>query len=184
MTLVFALNPVFDLPLIGRYIRTPSLLLVFFYGLAVAGWTLLDRDDPQRRIWKWVGGFALLLSLVYVPWHLDRFQKLERRYASDGPMYADLRAAAHSAAVRRAVAECGPLLSADHRPVPYLRYWLDTDPGSIVLSGDAARVEIRPRRSRYTEAFYRDEFPTGRPLAGALPVYRNRSWAVYAQPIC
>ena len=37
MTAVFAIGPVFGLPLIGRYLRTPAMLLALFYGLAVCG---------------------------------------------------------------------------------------------------------------------------------------------------
>jgi hypothetical protein len=187
MTLVFAINPIFGLPLIGRYIRAPSLFLSVFYGLAVAGWLLLRRDHPERRLWMGVGAAALLLSVVYIPWHVDRLRKLERRYASDGPMYADLRATARAPAVRDAVRECGAIVSADHRPVPYLRYWLGTDPGSVLVRGytdEPARVVLRPRRSPYTDAFYRDNFPTGGPPAGTERIYANRSWAVYAVPAC
>ena len=43
MTLVFMVGPVFGLPLIGRYVRTPSVLLTPFYGLAVC------RLPPARR---------------------------------------------------------------------------------------------------------------------------------------
>ena len=32
--LVFAAGPIFGLPLIGRYVRTPAILLSLFYGLA------------------------------------------------------------------------------------------------------------------------------------------------------
>ena len=37
MIAVFMIGPFFGLPLIGRYVRTPSVLLALFYGLAVAG---------------------------------------------------------------------------------------------------------------------------------------------------
>src|SRR5436305_15219564 len=34
MTLVFAVGPLFGLPLVARYIRTPAVLLTLFHGLA------------------------------------------------------------------------------------------------------------------------------------------------------
>src|SRR4051812_3973738 len=47
-TAVFAIGPVFGLPLIGRYVRTPSVLLALFYGLAVFGWQLLPEGRERK----------------------------------------------------------------------------------------------------------------------------------------
>src|SRR5215210_8150687 len=41
MLAVFLAGPLFGLPLIGRYVRTPAVLLSLFYGLAVFGWRIL-----------------------------------------------------------------------------------------------------------------------------------------------
>jgi hypothetical protein len=187
MTVVFAVNPVFGLPLIGRYLRAPSLFLALFYGLAVAGWLLLERDHPERRVWMAVGVVAALLSVVYVPWHLDRLDRLHDRYANDGPMYADIRSAGESPAVRAAVASCGAIQAADHRPVPYLRWWLDTDPGSVQilgLTGAKPRVVFLPRKTKNVRSFYGSELPDAKPPAGTRRIYRNHSWDVYALPEC
>ena len=54
MVAVFMIGPFFGLPLIGRYVRTPSVLLALFYGLAVAGWLMLD-PGRRRQVWMWVG---------------------------------------------------------------------------------------------------------------------------------
>ena len=48
MVAVFAVGPLFGLPLIRRYIETPAVLLTVFYGLAVAGWTLLPAGRARR----------------------------------------------------------------------------------------------------------------------------------------
>ena len=48
MVAVFAVGPLFRLPLIRRYIATPAVLLTLFYGLAVAGWTMLPRGRANR----------------------------------------------------------------------------------------------------------------------------------------
>ena len=54
MTAVFAIGPLFGLPLIGRYIRTPAVLLSLFYGLAVFGWLML-QPGRERRWWLAAG---------------------------------------------------------------------------------------------------------------------------------
>src|SRR3712207_5906738 len=68
LTTAFALFPLFGLPLIGRYVRTPAILLALFYGLAVCGWILLPRGRARRA---WLGARALPagLSLAFVPLH-------------------------------------------------------------------------------------------------------------------
>ena len=58
LTLVFMVNPAFGLPLIGRYVRTPSVLLAVFFGVALAGWTFETRD---KRVWQ---ALAALTAVV------------------------------------------------------------------------------------------------------------------------
>ena len=73
MVAVFAVGPLFGLPLIRRYIGTPAVLLCLFYGLAVAGWMLLP-PGRARRGWLIVGVFAALFSVAYLPWHVDKLR--------------------------------------------------------------------------------------------------------------
>ena len=87
MTLVFMIGPAFGLPLIGRYVRTPSVLLTLFYGLAVCGFLTLG-DPRARRLWMWIGIACAGLSIVFLPWHVGMLADLERRLDRDGAMYA------------------------------------------------------------------------------------------------
>jgi hypothetical protein len=188
MTAVFAVGPAFGLPLIRRYMETPAVLLSLFYGVAVAGWTLLP-PGRTRTAWRGLGVLAAALSLVWVPWHVDMLRTVHRRVESDGTLYADLREAGRAPVVRAAFARCRPLTAADHRPIPYLRWWLDGPPGSVrTVEGHAAplgRMLVLPRRSPTTRRIYpRDTFPKVRPAAGWTRIYLNRSWRVYAAPGC
>ena len=80
----------------------------------------------------WIGIACAGLSIVFLPWHVGMLADLERRLDRDGAMYAALRDTAHDPAVRRAVEECGGRITAtDYRPLPHLRWWLGTDPGSV-----------------------------------------------------
>ncbi len=186
--LVFAAGPIFGLPLIGRYVRTPAILLALFYGLAVVGWRLLPEGTERRR-WKWAGGLALAFSIVWLPWHFNMLDDLHRRTHQNGDFYSDLRAAARAPAVRTAFAECGRRVSAtDHRPIPYLRYWLHGDPGSVGTiekrASPLADVLVAPRRTRLARRFYRENFPRAKPPAGWRTIYENRTWRVSAAPGC
>ena len=66
MVAVFAVGPIFGLPLIRRYVATPAVLLTLFYGLAVAGWAMLPRGTARTR-WLAAGVVAALLSVAYLP---------------------------------------------------------------------------------------------------------------------
>ncbi len=190
MVAVFALGPLFGLPLIRRYIETPAVLLTVFYGLAVAGWTLLPAGR-SRRIWQAIGAVAVALSLAYLPWHVNELERVDRNLRIDGTMYRDLRRAAEAPVVVTAFARCAPLTSADHRPIPFLRFWLGGEPGSVgTVASNASpmgRLLLVPRRAWTTRRVYNQRagtLPTIAPPEGYRMIYRNRSWRVLAAPGC
>lgn len=188
MTAVFAIGPIFGLPLIGRYLRTPSVLLALFYGLAVFGWLLLAPGSRERRVWKWVGLVAAVASLVWLPWHLTMLDGLRTRSHREGSLYSDLRATGEAPAVRSAFARCGSLSSADHRPIPYIRWWLDGKPGSVSTIENhlspLGRMLLVPRPTFFAKHFYQANLPHVTRPAGWRTLYTNRTWQVYAAPGC
>jgi hypothetical protein len=190
MTAVFAIGPIFGLPLIGRYLRTPAIFLALFYGLAVFGWMLLPRESRERRGWLVVGVIAALLSVVYVPArHVELLSALHTRSDREGKLYSDLRAAAQSPVVRSAFKRCAPLTAGDHRPVPYTRWWIDGDPGSVGTVEGGRRVGgllLEPRHTFIPRWFYTVNLRLASPPppAGYRQLYENRSWRIYARTGC
>jgi hypothetical protein len=186
MTAVFAIGPLFGLPLIGRYLRTPAILFTLFYGLAVCGWLLLP-EGRARRNWLVAGMVALAASVVFLPWHVGMLGGVHTRLERDGRFYGDLRDTGHAGAVRARFAACRTFAAADHRPVPYLRYWLGGEPGSVgtIEQGTfSGRMLLVPRRTYYARRFYKENFPRVAPPPGWQRVYENRSWRVFADPVC
>jgi hypothetical protein len=187
MLAVFLAGPLFGLPLIGRYVRTPAVLLALFYGLAVFGWRMLPPGEGRRR-WAVAGVLAAALSIAFLPWQVKMLSTVHDRLVSQGAYYRDLREAGRSPALRAALEACGPLATGDHRPIPHLRWWLDADPGSVAPVGDPAargsRVLLLPRRTRPMRAFYGENFPTATRPAGSQLIFRNASWRVFAAPGC
>ena len=190
MLLVFAIGPIFGLPLIGRYVRTPAVLLTLFYGLAVFGWMLLPKGSNARRNWTIVGVVAGLASVAFLPKHVEMLRGLETRFERDGRLYADLREAGNADVVRAAFARCKPLSTADHRPIPYIRWWLEGDPGTVTTirkrTSPLGKLLLVPRDVRSVRRFYKTNFPrrTARRPPGWTELYRNRSWKIYAAPGC
>jgi hypothetical protein len=188
MLAVFAVGPAFGLPLIGRYVRTPAILLALFYGAAVFGWRLLPQGSAQRRRWLWVGAFALLLSIAFLPKQISMLHSQQQRFSRDAHLYRDLRSTAQSPAVLAAYRTCGPLSTADHRPIPYFRYWADGAPGTVgTVRGHASplgQVFLEPRRTKYAKAFYKVNFPKAKAPKRYRRIYQNRSYRVLASPSC
>jgi hypothetical protein len=185
MTVVFAIGPFFGLPLIRRYVETPATLLTLFYGLAVCGWMMLPEGRSRRR-WQAAGLIALALSVAYLPWHVRELRSIERRVAGNGDMYSDLQRAGEAPVVRAAFAACAPLTAGDHRPIPFIRFWLDGEPGTVrAPQSGMGRMLLLPRRSPTTQRIYNAEtFPDVTPPPSYQRIYRNRSWRVYAAPGC
>ncbi len=188
MTALFAINPVFGLPLIARYLRTPAILLAVFFGVAVAGWALVA--GRERRVWQ---ALALLATAVFVAFAPANFRLLRQQrevFQRNAHMYADLRALARDTTVRALARRCGPVLAADHRPVAHLRYWLDGDPGSVgTVEGRGVLVAapellVVPKPNKRNRLFFRENFPDVPPPPDAVSAYDNRSWRLYAAPEC
>jgi hypothetical protein len=188
MTSIFVIGPVFGLPLIGRYLRTPAELLSLFYGLAVGGFELLPPGRGRDR-WKIVGAVCLAASVLFLPWHAGMLRDLHSRSVRDSKLYNDLKTVAHNPRVQAAFARCQPLSTADHRPIPFLRYWLGGDPGSVgtteANASPLGRLHLVPRRSVPARRFYGKNFPrdVSRPPGYRL-LFQDRSYRVYAAPGC
>jgi Dolichyl-phosphate-mannose-protein mannosyltransferase len=188
MLAVFAIGPIFGLPLIGRYVRTPAELMTLFFGLAVAGWLLLPHGSRERRWWTAIAALCVLVFAVFIPKNVTMLRGLHTRVVREGAFYRSMRAVAEAPRVKAAFKACAPLSAADHRPVPYLRYWLHGGPNSVntVEKNKApfGRVLVLPRSSPVTRRFYQSNFPPVRPPAGYVQIYANRSWRALARTGC
>ncbi len=113
---------------------------------------------------------------------------LRTRSHREGAFYADLRQTAEAPRVRAAFDRCQPLSTSDHRPIPYIRWWLDGDPGSVGTvennSSPLGKLLLVPRRTRLATRFYQANFPKYAPPAGYKRLYSNRTWRIYAAPGC
>jgi hypothetical protein len=188
MVAVFAGGSIFGLPLIRRYVDTPAVLLTLFYGLAVCGWTLLPRGRARTR-WMVLGGVALAASIAFLPWHVSMLDGPARRVNIDKRMYGSLQRILETKRVRKSFARCPSLTAADHRPIPFARFWLDAPPGTVhtVESGASpmGKLLLMPRRTRATRRVYTAKtFPKVAVPAGYRMIRRNRAWRVFAAPEC
>ncbi len=176
LTAVFMAGPVFGLPLVARYVRTPSVLLALFAGLALFGW--LRLQGRERMVFRSLAILTAVGFAVFAPANARMLGDVEQRFDRDARVFSDLRAATRDPVVR---ALCRPLAITDHRLLAHTRYWLDADPGSVVptdLPGAAAPVSLlAPERSVRTERFFVGDFPDVPEPPGPV-VYENPTFTV------
>lgn len=183
----FAAGPVFGLPLIGRYIRTPSALLALFYGLACFGWTLLAPSKARFR-WGLAGLVCIGFSIAYMPSLVDKLDGLRGRRDRDAAFYSGLRTLAHDPAVVAAFRACPRVTTTDHRPIPYLRWWLKGEPGSVGTiekhASPLAKLWVTPLPTQVPKQYYGKNFPKAKPPPGYAEIARSRNWRMLAAPGC
>ena len=186
MIAVFAAGPLFGLPLIRRYVDTPDRAAL---PVLRSRGRRLDDAPARARAHDVDGGRASSPARSRSPTCRGTSRssrRSTRRVQLDGVLYRHLQRAAEAPRVRAAFANCGPLTTGDHRPIPFLRYWLGGDPGSVgtVASGASpmGRMLLLPRRGRTTGRIYNRAARSRRSSrpSNFVRIYRNRSWRVYA----
>jgi len=154
----------------------------------VAALSLKKKGTRDRTWWTAIASFCVLVFCVFIPKNVTLLRGLHTRVVREGAFYRTLRDVAQAPPVRAAFAACAPLSAPDHRPVPYLRYWLHGDPGSVdtVEKNKAlvGRVLVLPRRSPITKRFYGVDYPHVTAPPGYVQIYANRAWRVLAAPGC
>jgi hypothetical protein len=187
LTAFILLTALVGLSLISRYLVTPAAILAVAYGLGVFGSRELPPGRARQR-WRIAGLVALGLSIAWIPAQALQLRNAKRKIDAEAQNYSDLRLAGKAPAVRARFERCGSISTLGHKPVPDLRYWLDGPPGSVrVAEGSARQVApllLEPRATKRMWGLYRGTFAKVRPPAGYRPLYRNRSWVVYASPGC
>lgn len=193
MSLLFILSSLGGLPLIARYVLTPTVLLAVIYAAGVFGWRSLPEDFPRRSAWKWVGWGSLSLSILFIPWFLPVARDTARKIDNYQSIQGDLRSVADSPQVRRFNLLCGRISTTDHRPVPALRYELGGPPGSVQTVGNPetplAELALFPANQQIVDRFYSQKKPDLSPPVDQNGqsyevVFESWAWKLYASPRC
>jgi hypothetical protein len=169
------------LPILGRYLLGPSTILAVFCGAGAFGWAELPRDHPWRRRWAWFGVLTLVLLVVFIPPQIDRITSLRSALTIQDGIQDDLHALTPDF-------PCTPITVPNHRPVPLLALWLDTEPQRIAVAQErlpSTGTYVRPRTAKIARDYILDprdlnqRIPPPRP--GFRQVAANDSWRVFAR---
>jgi hypothetical protein len=168
------------LPILGRYLLGPGVILAIFCGAGAFGWAELPPRHPWRRWWAWFGVVTLLGLVVFLPGQATRIGHLRDALHIQDAIQDDLHALTPAM-------PCTPVTVPNHRPVPLLALWLDEAPDRIPVA-----QEQRPRRGVYVVPSTRrvarryildprdldQRIPP--PPAGFAPRATNASWRLFA----
>jgi hypothetical protein len=171
------------LPILGRYLFLPAVLLAIVCGAGAFGWLLLPPGHPWRGRARIAGIVVLLAQIPFIPAQVDRIHELRGALAIQTQIRDDL----HDLAKRPVVQNgCTPTAVPNHRPVPLLALWLDRPPEQI-LSAQLVRIRsgqyFDPATPRVERNFTLDKRDPKRLTAEVPPGFQrvaaNRSWVLY-----
>jgi hypothetical protein len=177
--LAFCVLAAAGLPILGRYLLAPAVILAIFCGAGAFGWAELPRGHPWRRRWAWFGALTLAGLVAFIPAQSSRIGDLRDALRIQDGIQDDLHALG---------LPCTPVTVPNHRPVPLLALWLDVDPQRIAVA-----QERRPRSGTYvvpSSAHVAREFILDPrdvnphippPPAGFRRTDANASWHAYAR---
>jgi hypothetical protein len=169
------------LPILGRYLLAPAVILAIFAGAGAFGWAELPTHHPWRRRWAWFGAATLVALVAFVPAQTRRIGDLRDALRIQDHIQDDL----HALTPRFA---CTPATVPNHRPVPLLALWLDVDPRRIGVAQEArprTGVYVVPSSAHVAREYILDPRDVNpripAPPAGLRLVGANASWRLFAR---
>lgn len=192
----FACLAVFQLPLNQRYLLPAAVVLALLAGVAALGWISLPARGKVRTIWRPAGVLALMLLVVVLPSELATGASVRSKVVARRTIGADLRALVETEAVKRALAQCGPVVAPSNFRRPQLAYLTGRREEEVpvgrrvplpergVYIRSTVRPEVKVRANGYGpnsfKEFRRDAgSPATRFPPGYSPLARSRWWIAY-----
>jgi hypothetical protein len=126
----FALVGLAGLSVIDRYLLVPSLCVMVFAAVFIAGWTMLRERSAWRRLWATASAALVVFGIVFTATrvNLDALHT-ELQFRGDGhdALVGVLSDPAVASALR-----CGPVYVPNHKLIPDVRWILDRPRSGVV----------------------------------------------------
>ncbi len=136
----FALVGFAGLSVIDRYLLVPSLCVMVFAAVFIAGWTMLEPGTGWRRAWMTGAAAIVIFGVVFTATRVNLVQlRNELRFRGDS--HVALERVLHDPAVTRAL-RCGPVYVPNHKLIPDVRWILDRPKGGVL-----ARSNVRSKKN-------------------------------------
>ncbi|MFP5363899.1 MAG: hypothetical protein ACLGI5_14340 [Thermoleophilia bacterium] len=158
----FALVGLAGLSVIDRYLLVPSLCVMVFAAVFIAGWTMLERGTAWRRVWAAGALGIVVFGVVFTATRVNLTQ-LHNELRFRGDAHVALERVLNDPKVAAAL-RCGPVYVPNHKLIPDVRWILDGSQADVL-----ARSNVRSR-----------ENPAPPPRRGVVILVHNRP-AIFKQ---
>jgi hypothetical protein len=138
----FAMVGVAGLSVIDRYLLVPSLCVMVFAAVFIAGWTMLCEGTWWRRIWMAGAAALVTFGIVFTVTSVN-LNQLDNELRFRGDAHQALEQVLNAPAVAPAL-RCGPVYVPNHKLIPDVRWILDRSKSGVLARSSAAVGE--PRR--------------------------------------
>lgn len=165
------------LPVLGRYLLLPGIVLTIFAGMALLMWRDSDapaRQNASRILLGVVCTLAVAASIAPAQRAIDRSVAIHR---IDAVKSGDLKSLLTTIGVRAELRQCDTLSSPDYRALPLLSLLTDTPPGRVEIEADERRAVARLLHNRPDPAGAQSHSEP----SGDFVIAENRSWRIEGQ---
>ncbi|HMJ37213.1 MAG TPA: hypothetical protein VK501_25135 [Baekduia sp.] len=139
----FVLVGIAGLSVIDRYLLVPTLMVMVFAAVALAGWSMLRKDALIRKVWAVAAGLIVIYGVVFSATRVN-FHVFDSELQLRGASHRSLADLLDQPAVR-AARRCGPVTVPNHKLVPDTRWLLGASAGEVLARADPA-AEARKQK--------------------------------------
>jgi hypothetical protein len=135
----FVLVGVAGLSVIDRYLLVPTLMVMVFAAVALAGWTMLREGLLLRRLWAVAAAAIVIYGIAFTATRVS-FHNFDGELRLRGNSHRSLVGLLDQPAVR-AARRCGPVSTPNHKLVPDTRWILGASASQVVARADDAQAQ-------------------------------------------
>src|SRR4051794_33196547 len=132
------------LSVIQRYLLVPSLMVMVFCGVALAGWTMLRPGSRLRLAWLLGAAALVVFGIVFTALRVN-VAKLDSELRFRGDAHRSLRSILAAPSVKAGI-RCGGVSVPTHKLIPDVRWVADLRAERVVARSDPARAAQRSAR--------------------------------------
>jgi len=142
--MTFVAVAVAGLSVIQRYLLVPSLMVMVFCGVALAGWTMLRRGSRLRLAWA-IGAAALVVFGAVFTLLRVNVAKFDSELRFRGDAHHSLRGILARPEVKAGI-RCGGVSVPTHKLIPDVRWVADLGAKRVVARSDPSSAAQRASR--------------------------------------
>jgi hypothetical protein len=142
--MTFVAVAVAGLSVIQRYLLVPSLMVMVFCGVALAGWTMLRRGSRLRLAWALGAAALVVFGAVFTLLRVN-VAKFDSELRFRGDAHHSLRGILARPEVKAGI-RCGGVSVPTHKLIPDVRWVADLGAKRVVARSDPSRAAQRASR--------------------------------------